>query len=228
MKTSTTCKNERARICIPQDADNTDRAPLAKCYDKMGHHIGTITALKIRDLWKRYHAAYAAGIHTKLGSVGTFEEEILLLLQRYPISGTTDGDKRTHLRNHWTTPDQFIGAIHAGFSTTTECFASPLNVHPDTTHYCSKYPEDTVFGSLGSMYDIRPTGSFEFNPEYTPVELQKAIKWVATAANLETSPVLGVGIFPDWSATAEQKTIEYLTQNYARGVRNIGAYTGGS
>ena len=112
---------ERARICISQDADDTDRPLLAKCYDKTGHHIGTITALKIRDLWKRYHAAEAAGIHAELGNVGTFEDEILLLLQRYPISGTTDGDKRSHLRNHWTTPDQFMGAIHAGFSTTTEC-----------------------------------------------------------------------------------------------------------
>jgi len=98
-----------------------------------------------------------------------------------------------------------MGAIHTGFGTTTECFASPLNVHLDTTHYCSKYPEDKVFGSLGSTYDIRPTGSFEFNSEYTPIELQKAIKWVATAAKLETSPVLGVGIFPDWSTQQNKK-----------------------
>jgi len=78
---------------------------LAKCYDRTGHLIGTITTLKIHDLWKRYHTAKAAGIHTELGNVGTFGEEILLLLQRYPISGTTDGNRRAHLRNHWTTPD---------------------------------------------------------------------------------------------------------------------------
>jgi hypothetical protein len=96
---------DRARICIPQGADETGQPQLAKCYDRTGHLIGTITTLKIHDLWKRYHTAKAAGIHTELGNVGTFGEEILLLLQRYPISGTTDGNRRAHLRNHWTTPD---------------------------------------------------------------------------------------------------------------------------
>ena len=64
--------------------------------------------------------------------------------------------------------------------------------------------------SLGNMYNIMPTGSIEFNLEYTRVELQTAIKWVATAAKEETELVFGVGIFPDWTATAEQKTMDYL------------------
>jgi hypothetical protein len=144
----------------------TDPSPphRAKCYDRTGHIVGTLTHQKLLDLWKRYHLAEETGQHSE-STVGTFEEEIILLLRRYPISGDTDKDKRAQLINHWTTPPQFMDAIRAGLGTTMECFASPLNVNPATIHHCSKYNEDKVFNSLGNAYDMRLKGSFEFNPK---------------------------------------------------------------
>ena len=38
---------------------------------------------------------------------------------------------------------------------------------------------------------------------------------MAKAAKLETEPVFGVGIFPTWNATAEQKTMKYLEAEYS-------------
>ena len=71
-----------------------------------------------------------------------------------------------HLRNHWTMPAEFMSAIvHQGLGADTEVFASPLNVHPDTTYYYSKYERDKVFGSEGDAYQGLWSGVYEFNPE---------------------------------------------------------------
>eukprot|EP00976_Prorocentrum_cordatum_P059415 1175488-Prorocentrum_minimum.AAC.2 len=56
-------------------------------------------------------------------------------------------------------------------------FASPLNVHTDTHTYFSKYDQDKVFGAKGYAYDVKWEGRYEFNPEYVPIELEKALLW---------------------------------------------------
>jgi hypothetical protein len=47
----------------------------------------------------------------------------------------------------------------------TEIFASPLNVHKDTTAYCSQYERAKVFGTSGSAYEHTFRGIYEMNPE---------------------------------------------------------------
>eukprot|EP00959_Pyramimonas_sp_CCMP1952_P103832 2170928-Pyramimonas_sp.AAC.2 len=77
-------------------------------------------------------------------------------------------------------------------------FASPLNVHTDTHTYFSKYDQDKVFGAKGYAYDVKWEGRYEFNPEYVPIELEKALLWAVHSSA------------KDSKCTAERKHIERL------------------
>ena len=89
-------------------------------------------------------------------------------------------------------------------------FASPLDVHIDTHTYYSKYDRDKVFGAKGNAYDVKWEGKYEFNPEYVPIELEKALLWAVHSAKDSKVPTFGIGIFPAWKYTAERKHIERL------------------
>eukprot|EP00854_Cymbomonas_tetramitiformis_P003214 gene3214-biopygen3158 len=90
----------------------------------------------------------------------------------------------------------------------TEVFASPLNVHRDTTKYYSQYPRDAVFGAMGSAWEARweDLGAYQFNPEYTAEDLHKALK-KAVEATKQDKPVLGVGIYPTYAKTPYRKLL---------------------
>jgi hypothetical protein len=44
------------------------------------------------------------------------------------------------------------------WDTSCECFASPLNCQ--LSKYCSVFPEDAAFGSLGSFFQFSPSQGF--------------------------------------------------------------------
>eukprot|EP00854_Cymbomonas_tetramitiformis_P001992 gene1992-biopygen1884 len=87
-------------------------------------------------------------------------------------------------------------AIQKAFDLHTELFASPLNVHHNTTTYYAKYPRDMVFGARGSAWTANwmKLGAYQFNPKYTAADLKKALD-CALAATDTTAPVFGVGIY---------------------------------
>ena len=58
--------------------------------------------------------------------------------------------------------------LHTHLEISCECFASPLNVSPTSSSFCSIYADlDAAFGSKGSFFDFYPQeGSFECNPPF--------------------------------------------------------------
>ena len=106
--------------------------------------------------------------------------------------------------------------FHNGLGTDSEMFASPLNVHQNTRVYYSKYDRDAVFDASGQAYQHTSnwTGRFEFNPEYEPEELERAMQWAARSAKDSRTPVFGVGVYPKWARTAERKHIDQLLDKY--------------
>ena len=68
------------------------RDTIAYCYKPDGRFVTTVTTVKLHDLWKRFHSAQRKGKHDDVEYVGTFEQELLLLLMRYPVHGK-------HLKN---------------------------------------------------------------------------------------------------------------------------------
>ncbi|KAK3235090.1 hypothetical protein CYMTET_54681 [Cymbomonas tetramitiformis] len=97
-------------------------------------------------------------------------------------------------------------ALQQAFGITTELFASPLNVHHNTTTYYAKYDRDKVFGARGSAWTTNwmKLGAYQFNPEYTPQDLKKALDF-AIAATTTQDPVFGVGIYPTYEKTPYRK-----------------------
>eukprot|EP00854_Cymbomonas_tetramitiformis_P003699 gene3699-biopygen3634 len=126
--------------------------------------------------------------------VSTFEEEIGHLLIRYSSKEEKE-ERKKNLQNHWTFPAQMQRALQQAFGITTELFASPLNVHHNTTTYYAKYDRDKVFGARGSAWTTNwmKLGAYQFNPEYTPQDLKKALDF-AIAATTTQDPVFGVGV----------------------------------
>ena len=187
---------------------------VAKCYDKQGRFASSITKTKLHDLWNRFQQAEEDGLHTAM-KVSSFEHEILLLLERYPTKTKEHKNatrKNRHLKNHWALPAKFMSEIiHEGLGVKTEMFASPLNVHENTEIYFSQFHRDKIFGSSGDAYATQWSGFFQFNPEYEPEALAKAMIWAAMASKESTAPVFGVGIYPGWANTAERKYIETLS-----------------
>ena len=108
----------------------------------------------------------------------SFAADVSALLRRYrenTITGLTAADKSTthtiKLANHYATPPIVMAALHQAVQATAELFASPLNVHPGTPHYCSAYAADRAFGATHNAYAanlhaLGAHGAILFNPEY--------------------------------------------------------------
>ncbi|KAK3286909.1 hypothetical protein CYMTET_5554 [Cymbomonas tetramitiformis] len=210
---------------IPGTKDRQLRAEgdTTYCYEPDGGLIGTLSTVKVRELYDRY--AEAVGDSTaqrptgkqlakrlKLSvehkiQVNTFEEEIAQLLIRYSSKAEMRHRKR-NLQNHWTFPPEMMEAVHTAMGVQTEVFASPLNVHKNTKIYYSQYPRDSVFGAVGSAWEEQweKLGSYQFNPEYTAGDLYKALK-KAINSTKTAEPVLGVGIYPTYAKSPYRKLL---------------------
>eukprot|EP00854_Cymbomonas_tetramitiformis_P034019 gene34019-biopygen3761 len=100
-------------------------------------------------------------------------------------------------------------AVEEAMGARTEAFASPLNVHKNTTKtYYSQYPRDSVFGAVGSAWEAQweQLGAYQFNPEYTAEDLYRALK-KAINATKTAEPVLGVGIYPTYAKGPYRKLL---------------------
>eukprot|EP00854_Cymbomonas_tetramitiformis_P001388 gene1388-biopygen1238 len=106
-------------------------------------------------------------------------------------------------QNHWTMPPEILRALQEAFGLSTEVFASPLNVHQDTTRYYSKYERNRIFGSWGSAWEAKwgAMGAFQFNPECTLEDLKKALSHAIAAT--DTDLPFGVGVYPTQVAKAK-------------------------
>ncbi|KAK3239766.1 hypothetical protein CYMTET_50334 [Cymbomonas tetramitiformis] len=192
---------------------------LAHSYHRNGKYIGTLTKEKLLRLHERYTQAVGTTHHqtphqrtlrTEMWEdhkiqVSTFEEEIGHLLIRYSSKEEKE-ERKKNLQNHWTFPAQMQRALQQAFGLNTELFASPLNVHHNTTNYYAKYDRDKVFGARGSAWTANwmKLGAYQFNPEYTPQDLKKALDF-AIAATTTQDPVFGVGIYPTYEKTPYRK-----------------------
>ena len=191
---------------------------LAKCFSSKGKFVSSLATSKLEDLWHRFNWASKVGLHNELDPpIASFEWEVIMLLSRYPMKikknrgGGKDLSNINNMKNHWTLPQSFMSnVVHNGLNTYVEMFASPLDVHIDTHTYYSKYDRDKVFGAKGNAYDVKWEGKYEFNPEYVPIELEKALLWAVHSAKDSKVPTFGIGIFPAWKYTAERKHIERL------------------
>ncbi|KAK3289122.1 hypothetical protein CYMTET_3428 [Cymbomonas tetramitiformis] len=193
------------------------------CYEPEGSLIGTLSTVKVRELYDRYAEAVGDGAAQRPTEkqlvkrlelnlehkihVDAFEEEIAQLLIRYSSKAEMKHRKR-NLQNHWTFPPEMMEAIHTAMGVQTEVFASPLNVHKNTKTYYSQYPRDSVFGAVGSAWEARweQLGAYQFNPEYTAGDLYRALK-KAINSTKTVEPVLGVGIYPTYAKSPYMKLL---------------------
>ena len=79
-------------------------------------------------------------------------------------------------------------ALRTGLATTQERFACPLNFNPSLENYYSPFEEDASFGA--NAYSCKWTGSSQANPEYTPKDMQKAVRWAIASAAEDSTPSL--------------------------------------
>ncbi|KAK3233308.1 hypothetical protein CYMTET_56390 [Cymbomonas tetramitiformis] len=183
-----------------------DAAPTGRCtltieegrdhvfaHDERGKMVGALKEEVLDRLSDRYVASTDQA-HTpvgearrrsfeeqepQLGAIHGFATEIVLLLKRHSCEEEEEEEvKKTALQNHWTLPPEIMQALQEAFGIQAEVFASPLNVHSHMATYCSKFDRDTIFGSKGSAWDTQwgELGAFEFNPEYTAVDLDRALQ----------------------------------------------------
>lgn len=169
-------------------------------YDKDGRFIGSLPPWRTDDLWARYSSS------PRPLPDGTcplpFADEVVLLLLRYKDGRVNGSGTSVKLHNHWATPPGVTVALHTALSVDTELFASPLNVHPQTPHFCSTFPRDAVFGAHFDAYSRVWTGAVELNPEYEPDSLLRAVRWAKATAISSSSPFLAVGVLPKWRTQA--------------------------
>jgi len=101
-------------------------------YDSAGMLCGRLPSDRLRSLWERFQRARAS---QSSASVGTFEAEVCKLLRRLVNRARSSSTTTAFDYSHWAVPTPVMGALRALTGFDTECFGSPLNVHPDTPHY---------------------------------------------------------------------------------------------
>jgi len=163
------------------------------CYSPAGKLVGQVSDDRLADLWRRWRGDKAEG-DSPLEQAG-FARDVAALLARY----------NKDLTNHWALPADIYSTLKYALGIDTERFASPLNVSPSTEVYYSFYKEDEVFGATHDAYStpfLTPSG---VNPEYTPSELAKALKWAVQSTYLEDHPQVHILIYPVWEGEPYKK-----------------------
>ena len=181
------------------DVHPTDAPQIHRCddhyyvYDSAGRCAGLLTLDRLTDLWRRFHAHSASSGFR----VGSFLDELVLLLHRYRDGRKQDDGTKLQLKNHWAIPDKTFRALSALCSVSCEMFASPLNVNSTTFTYFSAHARDRVFGAQVDAFSSRWTGAVEFNPEYTPADMLRSVQHALACAR-QAPPFLAVGVLPRW------------------------------
>ena len=169
----------------------------ARVYDAAGTLRGKISVGRLQALWRRFHEARP---HTQPSEARSFELETCNLLRRL-ITGVRSSARTTvEVCNHWATPLPVLSAIRDILrGTIVECFGSPLNLHPETTRFCSEFAADSVFGATHDAFRQRWSGCCYLNPEYTVDCLHRAVCHAVACAKGSPAPFLAVGVMPKWS-----------------------------
>ena len=136
-------------------------------------------------------------------NIGTFEEELCLLLTRYRSGEVTDSSGRvTNAKKHHALPALLTRCMQlvtrrADRYSPTERFASPLNVHPATDCYYSLHARDAVFGARHDAYSCRWNGTSIAHPEPETAAMAEALRWAIKSAAADPSePVLTLLAMP--------------------------------
>ena len=90
-----------------------------------------------------------------------------------------------------------------GLSTTTERFASLLNLNKTSDRYCSMYLEDKLFGATHDAYSHEWQGSSWANPEYEAKDMKKALRWAILSAQETDETVLTTCVLPGWDGISQ-------------------------
>jgi hypothetical protein len=123
------------------------------------------------------------------GTDETFALDLELLLLRYaPLSKGLQA----------AVPLAVCHLLNKEWEVSCECFSSPLNCN--LASFCSAFPEDAVFGSMGSFFDFFPTeGSFEVNPPFTTVSIERAFVHMTKLLQSDGGAALQfIVIVPSW------------------------------
>ena len=195
---------------------------LKAIYTPEGKFQGVIHAHRLSILKRSYHASNDSRINS-------FPQAIAMLLQRYQDKHK-EGKYITVAKSHVGTPAALLKAIMQTFSTTTDLFASPLNVNEDMKHCCTPHSEDQEFGAHHDAYSLIWTGSCFCNPEGTDEQIRKAFTWAVGCSELQDDPFLTVFLVPDRPKSAytsllkhpaiqhiavlSSRTVEYQTSTY--------------
>ncbi|MGL4649121.1 MAG: hypothetical protein ACRC1H_06920, partial [Caldilineaceae bacterium] len=181
-------------------AADSSAAPQCEAYDPAGKYIGSVPQARAQQLLARYHAHMQAtgGGVTAPG----FARELALLIQRYrqPRRRAPRGPKAKPGKN-WVLPPAYMAALQQALGISTERFASPLDVHPETACYFSMHPQDAVFGATTDAFSCPWVGAGQVHPAYDHDTLEKAMRWAiaaATHADLTDAPVYNVLVLPRW------------------------------
>eukprot|EP00775_Hariotina_reticulata_P008478 gene8478-biopygen10341 len=118
--------------------------------------------LKARFLYvQQHHPGHLDKLKAK-----SFVDELNCLLQRYTKCNTITG-KKIAIRDQQALPHELHAVLHNMIGSTTERFASPLNVATTTSRYWSLHKRDTLFGANWNAYCVEWTGASVAVPEHT-------------------------------------------------------------
>jgi hypothetical protein len=135
----------------------------------------------------------------------TFEQELIRLVEKYkaPI-------KQTNLYNNkWVPTHTLKTALAKTFNITHEIFTNPMERSPDIPNYCSPFPKDKIFGSLGDPYEHSWNGTTSLLcPPRSSEETYKAIKW-ALQSTKGNKPTLIICAVPCFKNSAARKLLSY-------------------
>jgi hypothetical protein len=163
-----------------------------------GRFAGRTSVLNAQHLWS---------LSSRTDDWPTFCQQMCNLFARYTDKMPSGvAGRKILLENNWATPRVLVSAFQALFSTNSEKFASPLNVHPATQHYWTLCAADTRLGASTDAYghdwsDARGSAAL-VNPEYEDVELAKAVQWGVHAAQRDEHACLFVVVVPCWQRKA--------------------------
>eukprot|EP00775_Hariotina_reticulata_P006364 gene6364-biopygen8162 len=141
-----------------------ERACIHHADGRCTHIVDMDTAAQLRARFQHVQQQHPGQLE-KL-KAKSFEEEMHCLLQRY-TSGNIMAKKKIAVRDQQALPHNLHVVLHSLIGSTTERFASPLNVSMNTSRYWSLHKRDTLFGANWDAYPVKWTGASVAVPEHT-------------------------------------------------------------
>ena len=102
-----TASDPDTKIAASQDASIHFHHGLHHVYDAAGHLRGRISTARVKDLWRRFHAA-RPGLPAHMQH--SFEHEVCNLLRRLITGAKSSARKVVEVTNHWATNQQVLSA----------------------------------------------------------------------------------------------------------------------